>query len=198
MPASPLPRLQAFPTEDLAFRRYVADAFAAVVADVETRPDAILEPEELQLAAPRTVPGRRRAPPGDARRTRRRRRPVVRLPLRVDRAGHPLVGGARARVGDPRRRAAVRGGLDVADLDRGGSPRGPARARRGGVLEPDDESAGDDVRALWGEFLERGELHSTLRFRRLDGTEREIEYHVTREGAGPGRHLAVVREIERA
>ena len=49
MPASPLPRLQAFPTEDLAFRRYVADAFAAVVADVEARPDAILEPEELQL-----------------------------------------------------------------------------------------------------------------------------------------------------
>ena len=44
-----LPRLQAFPTEDLAFRRYVADAFAAVLADVETRPDAILEPEELQL-----------------------------------------------------------------------------------------------------------------------------------------------------
>ena len=28
------------------------------------------------------------------------------------------------------------------------------------------------------------------------GHQREIEYHVTREGAGPGRHLAVVREIE--
>ena len=28
MPARPTPRLQAFPAEDLAFRRFVADAFA--------------------------------------------------------------------------------------------------------------------------------------------------------------------------
>ena len=54
-------------------------------------------------------------------------------------------------------------------------------------------SALEDIRSLWAEFMDRGELHATLRFRRLDGSPREIEYHVTREGAGPQRHLAVVR-----
>ena len=61
---------------------------------------------------------------------------------------------------------------------------------------PQDVTVSEDVQALWSEFLERGELHSTLRFRRMDGTPREIEYHVTKDGAGPERHLAVVREIE--
>ena len=65
-----------------------------------------------------------------------------------------------------------------------------------GLSNPEDASALEDIRSLWAEFMDRGELHATLRFRRLDGSPREIEYHVTREGAGPQRHLAVVREIE--
>lgn len=61
---------------------------------------------------------------------------------------------------------------------------------------PDDASAADDIAALWAELGRLGELHSTLRFRRLDGTARELEYHATREGGGPERHLLVVREID--
>jgi hypothetical protein len=41
------------------------------------------------------------------------------------------------------------------------------------------------------------QLDATLRFRRLDGTEREIEYHLVANGAGPGRHPATVREVPR-
>ena len=61
---------------------------------------------------------------------------------------------------------------------------------------PGDMTVSSDFDGLWNEFLAQGELHATLRFARLDGTAREIEYHVTRDGAGPDRHLAVVREIE--
>jgi PAS domain-containing protein len=61
---------------------------------------------------------------------------------------------------------------------------------------PDDVSAAEDVHALWSVLRDSGELHATLRFRYLDGSPRQIEFHVTRDGAGPGRHLAVVREID--
>ena len=60
---------------------------------------------------------------------------------------------------------------------------------------PDDPTARDDVEALWAEFRRAGQLDATLRFRRLDGTEREIEYHLVANAAGPGRHLATVREV---
>jgi PAS domain-containing protein len=198
VPASSLPRLQAFPTEDLAFRRYVADAFAAVVADVETRPDGILEPEELQLQL------RERYPAAVVRPRETLAEPVDGDALwYVYRFGSiaPGIrwweepGHAWAILDDDRLFVEVSTSLtSIVEA--------PREVLLGLAVEtlsnPDDETAGDDVLALWGEFLDRGELHSTLRFRRLDGTQREIEYHVTREGAGPGRHLAVVREIERA
>jgi PAS domain-containing protein len=62
---------------------------------------------------------------------------------------------------------------------------------------PDDPTARDDVEALWNQFRRAGQLDATLRFRRLDGTEREIEYHLVANAAGPGRHLATVREVAR-
>jgi len=62
---------------------------------------------------------------------------------------------------------------------------------------PDDPTARDDVEALWNQFQRAGELDATLRFRRLDGTEREIEYHLVANAAGPGRHRATVREVAR-
>ncbi|HEU0243279.1 MAG TPA: PAS domain-containing protein [Candidatus Limnocylindrales bacterium] len=198
MPARPRPRLQAFPTEDLAFRRYVAEAFAAVVADVESRTDAILEPEELQVRLreryPAAVvrPRETLADPGDGDELWYVYRfgsisPGIRW---WEEPGH-----AWAILDDERRFVEVSTSLTTI-------VEAPRDVLLGMAVEafsnPDDETAPEDVRALWAEFLDRGELHSTLRFRRLDGTEREIEYHVTREGAGPGRHLAVVREIERS
>jgi PAS domain-containing protein len=59
---------------------------------------------------------------------------------------------------------------------------------------PDDTTALSDIDALWRQFLLAGRLDATLRFRRLDGTDREIEYHLVAHGAGRGRHRATVRE----
>jgi PAS domain-containing protein len=196
VPASSRPRLQAFPTEDLGFRRFVADAFAVIVADVEARPDARLEPEDLQLQLreryPAAVvrPRETLADPGDGDELWYVYRfgsiaPGIRW---WEEPGH-----AWAILDDDRRFVEVSTSLTAI-----------VEASRDVLLglavealsNPDDETASDDIRALWAEFRDRGDLHSTLRFRRVDGTQREIEYHVTREGAGPGRHLAVVREIE--
>ena len=198
MPAPARPRLQAFPAEDLGFRRFVADAYASVVADVEARPDSVLEPEELQLRL------RERYPAAVVRPRETLADPVDGDELwYVYRFGSisPGIrwweepGHAWAILDDERRFMEVSTSLTAI-------VEAPREVLLASAVEafsnPDDDTAPDDVRALWAEFLERGELHSTLRFRRLDGSQREIEYHVTREGAGPGRHLAVVREIERA
>jgi PAS domain-containing protein len=76
----------------------------------------------------------------------------------------------------------------------------PVEALQGRTVEafanPDDVSAWEDVRGMWAVLRTDGNLHATLRFRHRDGMPREIEYHVTRDGAGPGRHLAVVREVD--
>ena len=197
MPARPHPRLQAFPAEDLAFRRYVADAFATLLDDADARPDALLEHEELQLRLRRRYPAavvRPRDPladPGDGR-----------LLWYVYRFGSISAGlrwweepgHAWAILDDDRRFVEVSTSLtEIVEA--------PRDALLGLAVEalanPEDASASDDVTELWREFMERGELHSTLRFRRHDGTEREIEYQVTKDGAGPDRHLAVVREIAR-
>lgn len=63
---------------------------------------------------------------------------------------------------------------------------------------PNDLTARADVEALWTQFLHAGILDASMRFRRLDGTEREIEYHLIANGAGRGRHLATVREVPAA
>ena len=198
MPARPTPRLQAFPAEDLAFRRYVADAFATLLAEVEPRPDALLEPEELQVRLraryPAAVvrPRDRLADPGDG--------DLLWYVYRFGSISPGLrwweePGHAWAILDDDRRFVEVSTSLtEIVEA--------PREAILGqlvdGLSNPEDASALEDIRSLWAEFMERGELHATLRFRRLDGSPREIEYHVTREGAGPERHLAVVREIETA
>lgn len=62
---------------------------------------------------------------------------------------------------------------------------------------PDDPSIVEDLGAMWQRFLADGELHLTLRFNRLDGTARELEIHLLRDEAGPGRHVAIAREAVR-
>lgn len=198
MPARPTPRLQAFPAEDLAFRRFVADAFATLLAEVEPRPDALLEPEELQVRLraryPAAVvrPRDRLADPGDG--------DLLWYVYRFGSISPGLrwweePGHAWAILDDDRRFVEISTSLtQIVEA--------PREAILGQLVDalsnPEDASALEDIRSLWAEFMERGELHATLRFRRLDGSPREIEYHVTREGAGPERHLAVVREIETA
>jgi PAS domain-containing protein len=63
---------------------------------------------------------------------------------------------------------------------------------------PADSTAADDVAALWSEVLARGHAHGTIRFNRLDGSPREIEYHVVREAADPERYRAAIRERNQA
>lgn len=196
MPARLQPRLQAFPSEDLAFRRVIAEAFADLLADVDSSPGMRLEPEDLQGRLRERYPAavvRERDPladPGDGD-----------LVWYVYRFGSVAPGRrwweepghAWAILDDSRRFVEVSTSLtEIVEA--------PRDALIGRSVEafsnPEDVTASEDVQALWAEFLAQGELHATLRFRRLDGTPREIEYHVTNEGAGPERHLAVVREIE--
>jgi PAS domain-containing protein len=197
VPAHSQPRLQAFPAEDLAFRRFVAESYAGLLADVEARTDLVLEPEELQVRLRERYPAavvRARdtlADPGEG--------DLLWYVYRFGSISPGLrwweePGHAWAILDDDRRFVEVSTSLtEIVEA--------PRDALIGMAVEafsnPDDVTVSDDVLALWAEFLERAELHSTLRFRRLDGTAREIEYHVTKDGAGPERHLAVVREIDR-
>ena len=196
MPARLLPRLQAFPSEDLAFRRCIAEAFADLLADVDARPGTRLEPEELQARLRERYPAavvRARDPladPGDGDHVWYAYRFGSVSPGRRwwEEPGH-----AWAILDDERRFVEVSTSLtELVEVSRA-----ELLGRRVEAFSnPQDVTASEDVQALWAEFLTRGEIHATLRFRRLDGTPREIEYHVTKDGAGPERHLAVVREIE--
>lgn len=67
-------------------------------------------------------------------------------------------------------------------------------ARVEAFANPDDPSILEDIGAMWERFLVEGELHVTLRFNRLDGSPRELEIHLLRDEAGPGRHVAIARE----
>lgn len=62
------------------------------------------------------------------------------------------------------------------------------------LANPSDPTATEDIADLWAELLERREVHGTLRFNRLDGSGRELEYHVKAEAGRAGPFLAVVRE----
>ena len=196
MSARPLPRLQAYPPEDLAFRRAVAEGVAELQAEADAHPGSPVEPEDLQVRLRERYPAavcRRRdalADPGDGGEVWYVYRFGSITPgLRWwEEPGH-----AWAILDDERRFMEVSTSLtEIVEAPRDALHDRAVEA----VSNPEDTSALDDVRALWAEFLERGELHSTLRFRRLDGSPREIEYHVTKDGAGPERHLAIVREIE--
>jgi PAS domain-containing protein len=48
---------------------------------------------------------------------------------------------------------------------------------------------------VWELLRQTGELHSTSVLRARDGHEAVIEYHLTRDGGGPGRHLTAMREV---
>jgi PAS domain-containing protein len=60
------------------------------------------------------------------------------------------------------------------------------------LANPADPTVPDDVATLWADLLAHGQVHGTLRFNRLDGSPREIEYHVERDGA-PDRYHATIR-----
>jgi PAS domain-containing protein len=62
------------------------------------------------------------------------------------------------------------------------------------LANPDDPTATLDVSALWTELLSRGFADGTLRFNRLDGTPREIEYHIARDPNRTGTYRAAIRE----
>ena len=196
MPTRSQPRLQAFPAEDLAFRRFVAEAFAELLDDVGTRPNARPEAEDLQWRLRRRYPSavvRERdalADPGGEGEVWY----VYRFgSVRPGRRWWEEPGHAWAILDADRCFAEVSTSLaEIVEM--------PREAILGQRVEtfanPGDTTVGSDFDGLWSELLVTGELHATLRFARLDGTAREIEYHVTRDGAGPDRHLAVVREIE--
>ena len=189
------PRLLLFPSEDLAFRRFVGVAFDSLCADAGGRGRPI-DPHQLQSRLrdryPAAVVRRREAiadpDPDD----------VVWYVYRFGsvtpgRRWWQEPGHAWAVFDDERRFVELSTSLtEIVEA--------PREAMLGRPLEafsnPADTSVPEDAAGVWDELRRRGELHSTLRFRRLDGTPREIEYHLTRDGAGPGRHLAVVREIE--
>jgi PAS domain-containing protein len=195
VPAIQLPRLQIFPAEDAAFRRFVGDAFEALRADSRAR-HRPFEPHELQSRL------RDRYPAAVVR-----RRDALAAPDPEDvlwyvyRFGSVTPGrrwweepGHAWAVFDDERRF-VEASTSLSEI-----VEAPREALLGRPLEafsnPEDVSVLEDAEGVWQELRRRGELHSTLRFRRVDGTPREIEYHLIWEGAGPGRHLAVVREIE--
>lgn len=189
-------RLQVFPFEDAAFRRFVDEAFEAIQGLTTPHADGRLDPLELQLRLRDRYPAavvRERdalADPGSGDTLWYVYRFGSVVPGRRwwEEPGH-----AWAILDDDRRFVELSTSLTLI-------VEAPREVLIGTQVEafsnPDDVTAPDDVLALWTEFLERGLLHSTLRYRRLDGSAREIEYHVTKDGAGPGRHLAVVREID--
>ena len=196
MPARLQPRLQAFPAEDLAFRRYVAEAFAELLDDVSTRPNGRPEAEGLQWRL------RARYPSAVVRERDALADPGGEGPLwyvyrfgsvRPGRRWWEEPGHAWAILdGD---RCFVEVSTSLAEIVE--VPRATILGQRvEAFANPGDASVSSDFEGLWRELLANGELHATLRFARRDGTPREIEYHVTRDGAGPERHLAVVREIE--
>ncbi len=192
------PRLRAFPSEDVAFRRFVADAIAELLANGGSGADGDLLPEDLAVRLRERYPSavvRPRdalADPGDGQLVWYVYRFGAVMPGRRwwDEPGH-----AWAILDDDRRFVEVSTSLaEIVEVTRDDLLGCQVEA----FSNATDVSVRDDVIALWAQLLEQGELHGTLRFRRLDGSPREIEYHVTRETAGPNRHLATVREIDPA
>ncbi len=177
--------VHAFPSEDRGFRAFVLDLLDRLVDPT---------PEELQLAT-------------------RERYPLARVSVRTafaTREGDGIVWYAfRRAIGEP----AVEGWWErletwalIAD-DRTfveateafaaivEAPLGAIIGRRlDDFTNPLDPTASDDIAELWPELLRLGRADGTLRFNRMDGSRREIEYHVEADGANTGRYRAVIRE----
>jgi hypothetical protein len=62
---------------------------------------------------------------------------------------------------------------------------------------PGDPTIREDIVRLWGEFLTRRAIASTLRFNYADGRPRELAYRLEADAAGPGRHRLSVRDLAR-
>ncbi len=196
MPARTQPRLQAFPAEDLAFRRFIAEAFAELLDEVSTHPNGRPEAADLQwrlrVRYPSAVVRERDAladPGGEGQLWY-----VYRFgSVRPGRRWWEEPGHAWAILDADRCFVEVSTSLaEIVEV-----PRTTIIGQRvEAFANPGDASVGSDFDGLWHQLLNDGELHATLRFSRADGSAREIEYHVTRDGAGPERHLAVVREID--
>jgi PAS domain-containing protein len=190
-----IPTLRVFPSEDVAFR-FVGETFDALCTEAPTRDHDPMDPEQLQWRLRERYPAaivRRRDPLADPDAG-----DVVWYVYRFGsvapgRRWWEEPGHAWAVFDDDRRFVEVATSLtEIVEAPREALIGRPIEA----FSNPEDVSVPEDVEALWDELRRRGQLHATLRFRRLDGTPRQIEYHVTRDGAGPGRHLAVVREID--
>lgn len=192
-------RLRVFPPEDLAFRRHAELALGALPTAPRARHAAKPvhpDPLELQRVLRERYPSavvRERDPLADPGHG-----PDIWYAYRYGRlaAGGTWwlePGHAWAILDDDRRFVELSQAFaDIVEAPREAIVGRPVQA----FANPEDTSAPDDIEGLWAELRRLGELHSTLRFRRGDGTPRELEYHATRDGGGPERHLLVVREID--
>jgi PAS domain-containing protein len=196
VPAISTARLRIFPSEDVAFRRFVDAVFEGMRVEAAAVGLGVQDPQQLQWRLRERYPAavvRRReaiADPGEGETLWY----VYRFgSIAPGRRWWEEPGHAWAVLDDERRFLETSTSLvEIVEAPREALLGRPIEA----FSNPEDVSAPADVEAMWAELRRRGELHSTLRFRRNDGSPREIEYHVTRDGAGPGRHLAVVREID--
>jgi hypothetical protein len=62
---------------------------------------------------------------------------------------------------------------------------------------PADPTIRDDIIRLWGEFLVRRAIASTIRFNFADGRPRELAYRLEADADGPGRHRLSVQDLAR-
>lgn len=178
-------RVHAFPSDDAEFHAFVADRVAVL---------AVVDPVALQQAI------RERYPLATV---------TVRSPLASVHADEILWYAFRRAIGEPSAEgwwvdadswaiiAADRTFVDatealavIAEV--------PVDALVGRRIEdftnPDDPTAAKDIADLWTEVLAHGRADGSLRFNRLDGSPRELEYHVERDASAQGRFRAVIRE----
>jgi len=172
-------RVRAFPSKDREFGRFARAAFAALGHDPT--------PEALQRSLRSRYPAA-----------------VVRIQHELAQHGHgPEVwyalrtsvlssavpetraAEAWALVDDERRFVEVSPSLSaIVEL--------PARHILGRLIEDfssaDDPTIRDDIADLWAEFKRLGTIASTVRFNFADGRPRELEYRLTANAAGRGRH----------
>jgi PAS domain-containing protein len=178
-------KIHAFPSDDAAFRWFAEEEMARIEA-----PDPVRLQRAIRVCYPLAVVRVRSAfarPPGDG----------------------DLWYVFRRAVSDPpaerwwmRQPAWVRLDRDRIILDASEAFATIVEIRRIDLLgrrieelaNPADPTAVEDVTALWGELVERGEVHGSLRFNRLDGSPRELEYHVAAEVASGDGYRAVIRE----
>lgn len=172
-------RLRAFPSKDREFARYADAALAAL--------GAAATPESLQRSL------RSRYPAAVVRvqdeLARHGEGGLVWYALRTSVVSTPAPvrwqAEAWAIVDDDRRFVEISPSLAaIVEL--------PARRIVGHAIDaftnPADPTVRDDIADMWLEFKRLGSIASTVRFNYRDGRPRELEYRLTANAAGPGRH----------